>query len=81
MIPGVGEGIVLAVVASMIDHLRHKYHPLSSVLVKSPAGHWEPAPVVPGARTKEGLVVYRFGTSLYYANARRLIDDATALAA
>jgi SulP family sulfate permease len=81
VILGVEEGIVLAVVASMIDHLRHNYHPLSSVLVKSPAGHWEPAPVVPGARTEEGLVVYRFGTSLYYANAPRLIDDVTALAA
>jgi len=78
---GVEEGIVLAVVASMIDHLRHSYRPLSSVLVKSPAGHWQPAPVLPGARTEDGLVVYRFGTSLYYANAARLIDDVTALAA
>jgi high affinity sulfate transporter 1 len=78
---GVEEGIVLAVVASVIDHLRHSYHPLNSVLVKSPAGHWQPAPVLPGARTEEGLVVYRFGTSLYYANASRLIDDVTALAA
>ncbi len=78
---GVEEGIVLAVVASVIDHLRHSYRPLNSVLVKSPAGHWQPAPVLPGARTEEGLVVYRFGTSLYYANASRLIDDVTALAA
>jgi sulfate permease, SulP family len=77
---GVEAGIVLAVVASVIDHLRHSYHPLSCVLVKSPAGHWQPAPVLPGARTEEGLVVYRFGTSLYYANASRLIEDVTALA-
>ncbi|HEY5359513.1 MAG TPA: SulP family inorganic anion transporter [Streptosporangiaceae bacterium] len=77
---GVEEGIVLAVVASVIDHLRHSYHPLNSVLVKSPAGHWQPAPVLPGARTEEGLVVYRFGTSLYYANASRLLDDVAALA-
>jgi MFS superfamily sulfate permease-like transporter len=76
---GVEEGIVLAVVASVIDHLRHSYNPLNSVLLKSPAGHWQPAPVLPGARTEEGLVVYRFGTSLYYANASRLIDDVTAL--
>ena len=47
--------------------------------MKSPAGHWQPAPVLPGARTEEGLVVYRFGTGLYYANASRLIDDVTAL--
>ena len=77
---GVEDGIVLAVVASIIDHLRHSYHPRNSVLVKSPAGHWQPAPVAPGARTEEGLVVYRFGTSLYYANASRLVDDVTALA-
>ena len=78
---GVEEGIVLAVVASIVDHLRHSYHPINSVLVKSPAGHWQPAPVLPGARTEEGLVVYRFGTSLYYANAPRLIDDVMALSA
>jgi sulfate permease, SulP family len=78
---GVEEGLVLAVVASVIDHLHHSYRPVSSVLVKSPAGHWQPAPVVPGARTEEGLVVYRFGTSLYYANASRLIDDIMTLAA
>ena len=78
---GVEEGIVLAVVASVIDHVRHTYHPFNSVLVKSPAGHWQPAPVRPGARTEPGLVIYRFGTSLYYANASRLIDDVTALAA
>ena len=78
---GVEEGIVLAVVASIVDHLRHSYHPINSVLVKSPAGHWQPAPVLPGARTEEGLVVYRFGTSLYYANAPRLIDDVMDLSA
>ena len=78
---GVEYGIVLAVVASIIDHLRHSYNPRNSVLVKSPAGHWQPLPVVPGARTEEGLVVYRFGTSLYYANASRLVDNMTALVA
>ena len=81
MILGVEEGILLAVAASVIDHVRHTYHPFNSVLVKSPAGHWQPAPVRPGARTEPGLVIYRFGTSLYYANASRLIDDIMALAA
>jgi MFS superfamily sulfate permease-like transporter len=77
---GVEYGIVLAVVASIVDHLRHSYSPLNIVLVKSPAGHWHAAPVEPGARTEEGLVVYRFGTSLYYANAAKLLEDVTALA-
>ena len=78
---GVEEGIALAVAVSIIDHLRHTYNPRSSLLVKSPTGHWQPTPVLPGARTEEGLAVYRFGTSLYYANAARLDDDITALAA
>ncbi len=77
---GVEDGIVLAVVASIIDHLRHSYRPLNSVLVKSPAGHWRPIPVAPGARTEDGLLIYRFGTSLYYANASRLFEDVMALA-
>ncbi|MGD0376523.1 MAG: SulP family inorganic anion transporter [Streptosporangiaceae bacterium] len=76
---GIQDGIAVAVIASVIDHLRHSYRPLSSVLVKSPAGHWRACPVEPGARTEKGLVVYRFGTSLYYANASRLIEDVTAL--
>jgi MFS superfamily sulfate permease-like transporter len=76
---GVEEGIVLAIIASIVDHLRHSYSPFNSVLVKSPAGHWRADPVVPGARTVEGLVVYRFGTSLYYANASKLMDDVAAL--
>ena len=76
---GVEYGLVLAVVASIVDHLRHSYSPLNSVLVKSPAGHWRPIPVAPGARTEEGLVIYRFGTSLYFANAPKLVDDVMAL--
>jgi sulfate permease, SulP family len=78
---GVEYGIVLAIIASMIDHLRHSYSPLNSVLVKSPQGHWQPVPAEPGARTEEGLVVYRFGTSLYYANASKLLDELVALIA
>ena len=76
---GVEYGLGLAVVASIVDHLRHSYSPLNSVLVKSPAGHWRPIPVAPGARTEEGLVIYRFGTSLYFANAPKLVDDVMTL--
>jgi sulfate permease, SulP family len=78
---GVEYGIVLAIIASMVDHLRHSYSPLNSVLVRSAADHWQPVPFAPGARTEEGLVVYRFGTSLYFANVSRLLDDVTALVA
>jgi MFS superfamily sulfate permease-like transporter len=78
---GVEYGIVLAIIASIIEHLRHSYSPFNCVLVKSPEGHWQPVAAEPGARTKEGLVTYRFATSLYYANASRLLEDVTALVA
>lgn len=74
---GVEQGVLLAIAASMIDHLRHSYHPRSSVLVKSAAGHWQSLPVTSGARTTQGLVIYRFGTSLYFANASQLVTDIT----
>jgi SulP family sulfate permease len=80
VVMGVEDGIVVAVVISIINHLRHSYRPLNSVLLKSPTGHWKAVPVRPGARTEDGLVIYRFGTSLYYANASRLVDDITVLA-
>jgi SulP family sulfate permease len=79
LVLGVEYGIVLAIIASVVDHLRHSYSPLNSVLVKSPEGHWHPVLARPGTRTEEGLVVYRFGTSLYYANASRLVEDVAAL--
>lgn len=76
---GVQLGIGLAILASMVDHLRHSYHPRSSVLAKSPAGHWRSMPVCSGARAAAGLVIYRFGTSLYFANAPRLVEDVATL--
>jgi len=76
---GVEYGVVVAIVASIVDHLRHSYSPLNSVLMKSRAGHWLPVPITPGARTEEGLAIYRFGTSLYYANAPKLLEDVMAL--
>ena len=50
---GVQDGIALAILASVIEHLRHSYRPLSSVLVKSPAGHWQAcrSSPAPGPRT------------------------------
>jgi SulP family sulfate permease len=49
--------------------------------VKSPAGHWRSEPVTSGARTGGGLVVYRFASGMYFANASRLIADIETLLA
>ena len=76
---GVEHGILVAVVVSIIDHLRHSYAPRSTVLAKSPEGHWRSVPVTPGARTADGLLVYRFGSGLYFANVTRLVTDLTTI--
>jgi MFS superfamily sulfate permease-like transporter len=76
---GLEQGIVVAVVASIVDHLRHSYNPHSTVLRKSPEGHWHAKPVAAGERTVAGLVIYRFGSSLYFANASRLPVDVALL--
>ncbi len=78
---GVEDGIVVAVVVSVIDHLRHSYAPQSSVLEKSAGGHWRSMPVTPGARSAEGLLVYRFGSGMYFANIARLVTDLMTLSA
>jgi MFS superfamily sulfate permease-like transporter len=36
---------------------------------------WELKPSVPGAITEPGLVIYRFGAALFYANASRFSDE------
>jgi len=79
---GVEQGIVLAIVASMIDHLRFSYRPHTSVMQLADAnGSLHAAKPDPDARTVPGLVVYRFAGSLYYANANLFFEQASAFAA
>ena len=77
---GVEQGIVLAIIASVIDHLRRSYRPSNTILEVS-GDRIESAPVHPSSRTLPGLVVYRFNASLYYANANLLLEETTALMA
>src|SRR5262249_56546788 len=43
--------------------------------VKRDGETWRLTPAVPGAVTEPGLVVYRFGAPLFYANAGRFADE------
>jgi sulfate permease, SulP family len=72
---GVEQGIVLAMVLSLLRIVHHSYHPHTAVLTRGEAGLWQLNPVVPGAVTEPGLVVYRFGATLFYANAGRFADE------
>jgi sulfate permease, SulP family len=76
---GVEQGIVLAVVLSLFRHVRHSYRPHTMVLAPDAAGRLTPVPATPGAQTEPGLVIYRFGADLFYANDHRFTDEVLAL--
>jgi sulfate permease, SulP family len=76
---GVEQGIVLAIVLSIVLHVRRHYAPRDRVVVWDADGghHWS-APA-PGTLSEPGLVVYRFGVGIFYANAGRLSEETLAL--
>ena len=76
---GVEQGIVLAMVMSLLRIVHHSYHPRSGVMVSESEGTWKLVPPVAGAVTEPGLVLYRFGAALFYANASRFSDEVLAL--
>jgi sulfate permease, SulP family len=72
---GVEQGIVLAIILSLLRHVRHSYSPHTMMLVPNAIGWWSPVPATPGKETEPGLIVYRFGADLFYANANRFADE------
>jgi high affinity sulfate transporter 1 len=71
---GVEQGILLAIVLSLIDHTRRGYRPKNVVLARGPSG-WNAQPVATRAEALPGLQIYRFTHSMYYANAQQLSDE------
>lgn len=74
VIVGVEQGIVLAMLVSLLRIVRHSYHPHTAVMVEDESGIWHAIPAVPGAVTEPGLIVYQFGAALFYANVGRFAD-------
>ena len=72
---GVEQGILLAIALSLLWHVRHSYRPHTVVLAPDETGRWLPVLVTPGIETRPGLVVYRFGADLFYANDNRFCDE------
>ncbi|MFZ0340390.1 MAG: SulP family inorganic anion transporter [Terracidiphilus sp.] len=72
---GVEEGIVLAMLVSLARVVRHDYHPHSGLLQANPDGSWNLVPAAPDVETQPGLVLYRFGAELFYANAGRFLEE------
>lgn len=73
---GVMQGIVLAVMLSLIDQVRHTYRPRTRLWCPDPAGRgFLTVPVTPGIFAAPGIVAYRFEANLFYANADRFLEE------
>jgi sulfate permease, SulP family len=71
VVVGVEQGVVLAMVVSLLRVVRHTYSPHTGVLALNEKGIWQTLPALPGAISEPGLAIYRFGAPLFYANANR----------
>ena len=76
---GVEQGVILAIVLSLLDHVRRHYDPHDSVVIRDQAGELTAAPARTRTALEPGLVVYRFGVGLFYANAARFAEEILAL--
>jgi sulfate permease, SulP family len=65
---GVKEGIILAIMLSLILHVRHSYRPHSAIVIPDENRLWQTIPVSSGSISAPGLIIYRFSRDLFYAN-------------
>ena len=75
VIVGVEQGIILAMLLSIIEHVDHSYHPRDRLLSIDEAGHIATTRITAGTQAAPGLVIYRFGSGIYYANAGRFTEE------
>jgi high affinity sulfate transporter 1 len=72
---GVEQGIILAMVLSLLDHVRRGYRPKNSLIAKAESGGWHNTPISEADQYEPGLMVYRFSHSMYYANAEQFSEQ------
>ena len=76
---GVEQGIILAVVLSLLQHVWHGYRPQTGVIVHDAVDHWRIDDPVPGKMAEPGLVIFWFGADLFYANVAFFAEQARKL--
>jgi high affinity sulfate transporter 1 len=75
VIVGVEQGIILAIVLSVILVLMHVYKPHDRVVSFAPDGKPQLGSVAEPVQAAPGLVIYAFGAELFYANASRFSEE------
>jgi high affinity sulfate transporter 1 len=72
---GVEQGIILAIVVSIVEVVRRQYTPKDFVLGVSASGPQTYQQATPGAQSEPGLIIFRYDAEIFYANANRFVDD------
>ena len=72
---GVEQGIILAIILSLIIVLMHVYKPNDRVIAIAPDGTRSFSSVEDAFQSAPGLVIYAFGAELFYANASRFSEE------
>jgi len=76
---GVEQGIILAVVLSLLQHVRRSYRPQTGVLVRDASDHWRIEDPLPVKLAEPGMVIFWFGADLFYANVAFFAEQARTL--
>jgi high affinity sulfate transporter 1 len=71
---GVEEGIILAIALSVIELVRRAYTPTDFLVGVDKGGQPTYTPAEPGSESLPGLLVFRFDSRLFYANASLFVD-------
>ena len=72
---GVEQGIILAIVVSLLELIRRQYKPKDYVITLDDNGQLAYLEATPGLQSAPGLLVFRYDAELFYANANRFVDD------
>lgn len=73
---GIEQGVVLAVIISLVDRLRRQYHPSDQILLKDrELSPW--AGRILGHRTTPlpGILIYRFNGAIFFENTSYFVDQ------
>lgn len=71
---GVEEGIILAIALSVIELVRRAYTPTDFLVGVNKGGEPTYTPADPGTESLPGLLVFRFDSRLFFANASLFVD-------
>jgi len=72
---GVEQGILLAIILSILIHTRHGYRPKNALITINQTGKPHTVSIDTNAEMLPGLMVYRFHHSMYYANAELMQQE------